>query len=269
MAFYSTPGVIISRLRGWVYVIFWSLSFYPQPILNFQLKSTEGFSIDFATLNVLGLISYAVANGMLLFSPTVRMQYAGRHPSSPEPSVRFNDFAYALHGAVMIYSQFWPVVWGFRSKQRTSHVTLWIFWSCFFLIFRSVIFVFLSHDIRIKFTWDWLDVVYTLGSLKIFLTIIKYIPQVWRNYQRRSTEGFSVAQIMLDFGGGCLSIVQLVIDSSLQTDWSGITGNPAKLALGNVTMLFDVIFLAQNFVLYRQDKSKNELPSDERDPLLE
>lgn len=56
---------------------------------------------------------------------------------------------------------------------------------------------------------------------------------------------------MFDVLGGSLSIVQLVIDSSLQSDWSGITGNPAKLLLGQVSLAFDVIFLLQHYVWYR------------------
>jgi len=48
-----------------------------------------------------------------------------------------------------------------------------------------------------------------------------------------------------------LSILQLVIDSGLQADWSGITGNPVKLGLGNVSIFFDVIFMIQHYVLYR------------------
>jgi cystinosin len=34
--------------------------------------------------------------------------------------------------------------------------------------------------------------------------------------------------------------MQLVLDSSLQADWSGTTGNIAKLLLGNITVLFDL-----------------------------
>lgn len=65
-------------------------------------------------------------------------------------------------------------------------------------------------------------------------TIVKYIPQAYVNYQSQSTDGWSIGQILLDLGGGILSNLQLVIDSSLQDDWSGITGNPIKLGLGNI-----------------------------------
>lgn len=55
----------------------------------------------------------------------------------------------------------------------------------------------------------------------------------------------------MDFVGGILSIAQLVIDSSLQRDWSGITGNPVKLGLGQTAIVFDIIFMLQHYVLYR------------------
>ncbi len=77
------------------------------------------------------------------------------------------------------------------------------------------------------------------------------MPQVLTNYRNHSTHGWSIAQILLDFVGGLLSILQLAIDSYLQRDWSGITGNPVKLALGNVSMFFDVIFIVQHYILYR------------------
>ena len=63
---------------------------------------------------------------------------------------------------------------------------------------------------------------------------MKYIPQVYTNYRNQSTDGWCIEQILLDVIGGVLSLVQLVIDSSLQNDWSGITGNPMKLGLGNI-----------------------------------
>lgn len=51
-----------------------------------------------------------------------------------------------------------------------------------------------------------------------------------------------------------MSILQLVIDSSLQADWSGLTGNPVKLGLGNVSIFFDIIFITQHYVLYRKER---------------
>ena len=74
---------------------------------------------------------------------------------------------------------------------------------------------------------------------------------MYANYRQQSTEGWSIGQIVLDVVGGLLSLAQLVLDSWLQADWSGISGNPVKLLLGNITLVFDAVFLAQHYVLYR------------------
>ena len=102
-----------------------------------------------------------------------------------------------------------------------------------------------------------------MGYAKLVITVVKYIPQAWTNYQRKSTDGWSIAQILLDLTGGILSIAQLVIDSSLQQDWSGITGNPVKLGLGNVSILFDGVFMVQHYWLYRGNTIGKEFDQEE------
>lgn len=79
--------------------------------------------------------------------------------------------------------------------------------------------------------------------------------------------------MLLDFIGGVFSIVQLVIDCSLQGDWKEITGNPAKVALALFSMAVDLIFMLQHYVLYRharsveEEDSKSQLVEEQR-PLL-
>jgi cystinosin len=97
---------------------------------------------------------------------------------------------------------------------------------------------------------------------------VKYMPQVLTNYRNHSTHGWSIAQIILDIIGGILSLTQLGIDSYLQHDWSGITGNPVKLSLGNVSIFFDVIFMFQHYCLYRGQKGKAFAEGEEA-PLLD
>ena len=64
-------------------------------------------------------------------------------------------------------------------------------------------------------------------------------------------------------------MAQLVLDSSLQSDWSGITGNPVKLLLGNVSIFFDAIFCIQHYLLYRKSAEDKQPPGPgEQTPLL-
>ena len=102
------------------------------------------------------------------------------------------------------------------------------------------------------------------------MTFCKYVPQAWLNFQRKSTEGWSIAQVLFDFTGGMLSLLQLVIDSGLQHSWSGITGNPAKLGLANISLCFDVVFILQHYVLYGQqhDDKTTARPDGAEEPLI-
>lgn len=100
--------------------------------------------------------------------------------------------------------------------------------------------------------------------------MVKYFPQVWINYKRKSTIGWSILQIVFDLIGGGFSLAQVFLDSALDRDWSGITGNPAKLLLANITVCFDLIFVFQHYVLYRDAGEGHNAakPVDSQTPLL-
>ncbi len=100
----------------------------------------------------------------------------------------------------------------------------------------------------------WLDFLYLLSYIKLALTVVKYIPQVYMNYLRKSTTGWSIINVMLDFAGGVFSIMQILLDCWITGHWSGITGFLIKLALGVVTLFFDTIFLLQHYVWFRDSR---------------
>ena len=71
---------------------------------------------------------------------------------------------------------------------------------------------------------------------------------------------FSVLQMLLlayNFGENCLIYSNfgcLVYSSMLSMssdDWKSIFGDPTKFGLGMISILFDLIFLLQHYVLYR------------------
>jgi cystinosin len=107
-----------------------------------------------------------------------------------------------------------------------------------------------SNVLPASMGFNWLDYLYLLSYIKIFITFIKYVPQVVLNHQRNSTTGFSVWQILLDFTGGALSDLQLIFDCMELHDWSGLTGNLAKFFLGFVSIVFDTIILLQHYVMF-------------------
>lgn len=60
--------------------------------------------------------------------------------------------------------------------------------------------------------------------------------------------------------------------SGMLTDdqWSGVTGNPAKLGLAIVSLCFDVIFITQHYLLYPHSSTAHDKPRgvDDQEPLL-
>ncbi|BDD54511.1 hypothetical protein MAP00_000123 [Monascus purpureus] len=191
------------------------------------------------------------------------------------PSVRFNDFAFALHAVILssiVYSQFWPRIWGFRVSrfQTVSRPILGLFWGSLAAVAVVVGIVLVKspdggYD---PSTWAWIDVLYALSYVKVIITVVKYVPQAWVNYKRKSTVGWSITQILLDLAGGALSLIQLVIDSSYENDWSGITGNPVKFLLGNVTIFFDLIFVVQHYILYWHPMESQAKPLSQEPDLV-
>jgi hypothetical protein len=75
------------------------------------------------------------------------------------------------------------------------------------------------------------------------------------NYKRKSTEGWSIGNILLDFTGGILSVLQMFLLAINYDDWSSIFGSPTKFGLGFFSILFDILFIVQHYILYRSKTS--------------
>ncbi|KAM3440052.1 hypothetical protein MY4824_002307 [Beauveria thailandica] len=243
---------LVSAIIGWAYTLCWGVSFYPLLLSNIRRRSTDGVSIDFCLLNMLGMAAYATYNVVFFFSPVVRRQYAERNPENPTPMVQPNDVAYTLHGLAIsstIYSQFYPRLWGFYTT-RPVKISLWCsmtFWASILVALLGILAASASPDSQ---SWMWLDVVYLVGNFKTLLTLLKYLPQVWLNYRRKSTQGLPPLPFALDIGGATLSLLQLLIDVAY-SDQSAALANPVKLVLSNLLIFFDAVLLFQRFVLYR------------------
>lgn len=51
-----------------------------------------------------------------------------------------------------------------------------------------------------------------MGIVKVCISFVKYIPQVYLNFKRKSTEGWSLENVLLDLLGGSLTFVQILLD---------------------------------------------------------
>ena len=75
--------------------------------------------------------------------------------------------------------------------------------------------------------------------------------QAYMNYLRKSTVGWSIGNVMLDFTGGVFSIGQMFVIAYNNDDWGSLFGDPTKLWLGPFSLVFDIFFMLQHYVFYR------------------
>src|SRR5271156_5255958 len=77
-----------SQFLGWSYFLAWSISFWPQTILNFKRRSVQGLSLDFTLYNLTGFTLYTIY---------CVSKYILDRSSHTIQSVEPNDIAFGVH----------------------------------------------------------------------------------------------------------------------------------------------------------------------------
>ena len=228
---------IFSSVIGYIYFLCWSVSFYPQVIMNYQRKTTSGLSPDFSLLNLMGFACYSIYTCCFYWSPLIREEYQQINGKNAQITVQSNDVAFALHAFVLCSVQVSQIFYydGIQT-QPLSKLTMTFVGITTLLCMGFIVTILVSNEQM----FTWLDCLYVLAGIKLFITTVKYIPQVVTNQRRQSTEGWSVWNVVLDLSGGLLSLTQLLSDSIYLHDFHGITGNWVKFGLSFVSIFFDV-----------------------------
>lgn len=249
----------VSQVLGWSYFACWSLSFYPQVVLNFRTKKTEGLSVDFSWLNCLGFACYAVFNCMMFWNARVKLDSETRHG---EGLVQLNDVFFSLHALLLTGLTLGQVYW-YAMRNATKPALVHPAVKLFFLVTVCGLALSLRITAERDVHWDpnesfwehnlwtWLGWCLLLSMVKLSVTLFKYFPQAYLNCTRRSTLGWSIGNVLLDFAGGVLSLAQLCVDSKYQLgSLSHVLDNPVKLFLACFSIGFDLVFIAQHYVLF-------------------
>ncbi|KAL7497584.1 hypothetical protein ACHAWT_005788 [Skeletonema menzelii] len=256
----SATWRLLSSIIGYTYFLSWSASFYPQIIMNYERKTTRGLSVDFCVLNVLGYCCYTVYTTTFFWNQHIIDEYKHRFSSdegeSAEVTVQGNDVAFALHAVVMATVTLSQIgIYDTFTARPPSKRVLVIILSTIAFCIGYVCFTWI-----VKGSIDFLGFLYVQGTIKVGVTIGKYVPQALLNKARQSTVGWNVLNVILDLTGGVLSLVQLVGDCSNLRDWGGLFGNPTKLFLSMITIAFDLVFLIQHYILYAEKDTYSQLP---------
>lgn len=234
---------VINQIIGWIYFLAWSISFYPQAYENWKRQSVVGLNFDFLALNLTGFIAYSVFNVGLFWIPYIKEEFIKKNPNGVNP-VDANDVFFSLHAVVLTLVYICQCARYERGCQKVSKVAI-------FFLAVAWTFALVTLFVAVAQKISWLTYLYYFSYIKLGVTLIKYIPQAYMNYQRQSTEGWSIGNVLLDLTGGSFSLIQMFLQSYNNDQWELIFGDPTKFGLGIFSIFFDIIFMIQHYCLYR------------------
>jgi len=218
---------------GYGYVLAWGIAFYPQVFMNWKRKSTAGMSVGLVWYNVLGFSVYLVYT---LFALDCAVQ----------------DSIFAAHALFLTLFTLLQVRW--YGTELTEFPQIHGKITGVLLMILDICLV-----LNVGRWTSFMSLVYACGYLKTVVTLVKYTPQLYLNYTRKSTVGFAIGYVAFDITGGTLSILQQFIackyspvSGNLRSQWSWepFVENKPKLLLGLISIFYDCCFLYQRFVLY-------------------
>ena len=154
-------------------------------------------------------------------------------------SVEPNDIAFGLHAVILtlvcLY-QFHAYKASGRAKLTPAHAyivsVLWLLVLYNLLLVAASALPFYSPSSQSQSSYSLIDY---LGYAKAAISGIKYVPQVYMNWRRQSTVGWSIVNILLDFTGGSLSFTQQFIDAYNRQDGNVIWGQTQTATLAQRT----------------------------------
>ncbi|KAI5341321.1 PREDICTED: cystinosin [Prunus dulcis] len=238
---------ITYRVLGWMGFACWSVGGYPQVILNFRRKSVVGLSFDFVLLSLTKQSSYLIYNASLYFSSAVQKQYWEKYGYGQMIPVAVNDVAFSAHAVLLTAFVLFQIAIYERGTQKVSKIAIGIVvavWS------GAAVCVFVALP-----THSWLWLINIFNSIQVCMTVVKYTPQAFLNFVRKSTDGFSLGSYLLDFSGGVTNYAQMTVLAIDQDSWVNFYGNMGKVLLSLISIFFDLVFMCQRFLLYPSKKA--------------
>ena len=263
----------LSHVLGWIYFVAWSVSFYGQVIENYRRRSVSGLNFDFEIYNLVGFTTYTIYNIRGYISDNLGTG-----------TIEIQDIIFAVHALTLTLITIIQILYYFDPKdklQTVSHITITIIlvmiWGAVLLVIVESGLEYYDPHVKENRKYVFNSLVY-MGWCKVFISLIKYIPQVISNYKRKSTIGWNIHNILLDFTGGAFSFGQNIVDSfrddfSVTSDGQPKGLNIAKFALSFISMFFDIIFMTQHYILYKDSnsdlggKKEKEKEDDSTDPI--
>ncbi|GMN42656.1 hypothetical protein TIFTF001_011865 [Ficus carica] len=174
------PLVIAIPNSGLDCFYFLAFQFLPTSHLEFPVV---GLNFDYVVLNLTKHTSYLICIATLYFSSDFQQQYFDKYGFKEMIPVAANDVAFSIHSVLLVLIMLLQIAIYERGGQTVSKVT------------RGL----------------------SPHSIQVLMTAIKYSPQAFMNFKRKSTDGFCIYNILLDFTGSVANYSQMAVQSMDQS----------------------------------------------------
>ncbi|XP_010248794.1 PREDICTED: cystinosin homolog isoform X4 [Nelumbo nucifera] len=176
-----------------------------------ELASTRNHLQRFRLDCFLFLVSQFLSTGYLELQEKVMIPVAA------------NDVAFSTHAVLLTAITLYQVLIYDCGNQKVSKTCIAI---------TSIVWV--SAAVCVFIAWpnnSWLWLISVFNGIQVIMTVLKYIPQALMNFMRKSTEGWSIGNILLDLFGGLMNYAQMAMQSIDQGSWINFYGNIGKTLL--------------------------------------
>ena len=235
--------LIFNEVVGWVGICLWTLGFIMKSYVIYKTKTGDGVSMDYLFMNWTAFYFY--------LSYTI---YGHFYNASYSHQVHTTDFVFTCFSMFMVSFEVVQIFYYPRKKNTVRYLPFGI--TTLIIIAVGVCCFQLPTNDAFK----------QMGNAKIVQTNLRAFPQIYQNWFRKSTRGWSMVAVFQDLFGGILSLCQMVIDCFIQGPSLFLQNlNVPKLALGIMSIVYDAVYLIQHYGLgYRYgDRNEFSRPSEE------
>ena len=236
--FRSITLEVISQICGYSQMFFWCWGMFVIPYECIRIKSSRGLSKDFMLNNLIGFTLMAFQDNYGFFS--MNASYASEVHIS-DVLLSFCGCLFGYMGTVIVFlipSEV-PnnVSWFSIIPNSVSLVMFFAWWGIFGVNSAAVL----------------------AGSAKACLSLIAYIPQIILVYKNKTTKGWSMVGVWVDFTGGALAVLQISVDYQNTGHGTGFFNelNYGKFLLNLLSCACCLVFFIQHYCIYTDKDQKN------------
>ena len=239
---------MLEKIFGWSSVITWSCVPYPQIFTNLKNKNSDGMSVSMIFLSVLQFLCYTFLSYILFFSNNIKNKYQ-KIMKDDCTDIYLSDLFFGTHAllsTLILVFQYYYYDHSNNKLTIISSINLLTLTILVLLEITLCIILYYIHNNDIFLAY--LILCFSI-SHNVF-TFLKYVPQIYYTYKRKSIHDWNIANVHFDILGALFLLSEMIVTAINKNEIDSLFSNLAKFNLTIITILFDSILYIQYYYFY-------------------